>query len=338
MTVETQAEEYRKQFNFNLQVGQKLLDYERSLGPEYWNYRREWDENPRLGVLDRYPIHLDIESTNRCNMSCTMCPRTDMVQAGLFPPNRDFDVDAYAGIVRDGEGKGLRSVKLNILGEPTLHPRLSEMIRLAKDAGVIEVLVNTNGLALGQELSRKLILSGLDKLLFSFDSPYRETYNAIRKGGDYDRTLDNVRRFMGLRESMGGKTPFTRATMVMMEETRDGWEDFQRLFEPLVDSIAFTNYLRHEGHSAAVTPERRELVQSFRCPQLWQRMFVHVNGDCRVCCMDSYRSVMVGNVLTTSVPEIWLGEVYQGMRKLHMEGRAHEIPMCSRCSIIREAG
>lgn len=341
MSTAGQTGEFRKQFNFHAKVSDKLLAYEQTLGQEYWSYRHEWDTNPQEGVLNDYPIHLDIETTNRCNLRCTMCPRTDMVRAGLFPANQDFDFDAFARIIRDGAGRGLRSLKLNILGEPTLHPRLAEMIRLAKDAGIVEVMVNTNAVLLGEELSRELILSGLDKLLFSFDSPVREKYNAIRLGADYDRTLENIRTFMRVRESLGSRTPLTRVTMVLMDETREDWDRFRELFEPLVDCVAYTNYLRHEGHAEklarpdAADPEQ---ARSFRCPQLWQRMFVHVNGDCRICCMDSYVSVKVGNILEQGVPEIWRGETYRGIRRLHEQGRAHEIPMCSRCSIIRQAG
>ena len=39
--------------------------------PRYLEYRRRWMENPRNFVVEDFPIHLDIEATNRCNLK--MC-------------------------------------------------------------------------------------------------------------------------------------------------------------------------------------------------------------------------------------------------------------------------
>lgn len=47
---------------------------------DYWKYRRKWSENPQKGIVEKYPLNLDIEPTNACNLRCTMCPRTIAIQ------------------------------------------------------------------------------------------------------------------------------------------------------------------------------------------------------------------------------------------------------------------
>ena len=35
-----------------------------------------WQEIPEKKITTNFPLHLDIETTNVCNLLCPMCPRT----------------------------------------------------------------------------------------------------------------------------------------------------------------------------------------------------------------------------------------------------------------------
>ncbi|APG27355.1 hypothetical protein A7E78_05550 [Syntrophotalea acetylenivorans] len=323
--------------NFHLSPSEKIKRWEATLPPDYWEYRQKWEDFPKQKIVGGFPIHLDIEATNACNLKCVMCPRTDMIEAGTFWNIGMFDFEAYCRLIDEGINKGLCSLKYNYLGEPTLNPRLVEMIRYAKQAGVVDVMFNTNAMLLTEELSRKLIEAGLDKLFFSFDSPYPEKYEQIRAGANFDQALGNIRRFMEIREELGSLRPFTRVSIVRMKDNEDEWEAFQALFEPIVDAVAYVDYLEHTGQSNA----ERHLVDlgsrktKFCCPQLWQRMFIHPDGVATACCIDSARELQVGNVFEKSTKDIWLGEEYQKLRELHASGRFAEIPTCARCPLAQ---
>lgn len=323
--------------NFHQEPNEKIRRWEATRSPEYWEYRRKWEENPKNHIVESFPIHLDIEATNACNLKCVMCPRTTMVENGTFWKIQMFDFEVYKRLIDEGVQHGLCSVKFNYLGEPTLNPRLVDMIEYAKQAGVLDVMFNTNATRLDDELSRRLIASGLDKLFFSFDSPYRDKYNQIRVGTDYDAVLRNIKRFMEIREEMGSITPFTRVSMVRMKENWDEWDAFRELFEPIVDAVAWVDYLDHTGQN---NPERMMIPlgrrnSKFCCPQLWQRMLVHPDGVVTVCCIDAARIMQVGNIFEQSAREIWLGEKYQRLRELHVTGRFEEIPICACCPLAK---
>ena len=321
--------------NFHQTPTTRTERWESSLPDEYWDYRRRWEENPKNRVVGSFPIHLDIEATNACNLKCVMCPRTEKVEEGTFWKIQNVDLSAYKRLIDEGVKHGLSSVKFNYLGEPLLNRNLIDMIVYAKEAGILDVMFNTNATLLTEDMARKLIHSGLDKLFFSFDSPIREHYNQIRVGAEYDTTLNNIRRFMEIREELGSLKPFTRVSMVLMQENQHEWPDFQKLFEPLVDAVAYVDYL---DHGTQHNPERTAIpVQSrtntFCCPQLWQRMFVHPDGVATVCCLDAERELKVGHIFEQSVHEIWTGEAYQRLRDLHASGRFQEIPACARCPL-----
>lgn len=331
-TVETPVDH-----NFHQDTNAKVERWEATRSPQYWEYRQRWEQDPQNRVLRDYPIHLDIEATSACNLKCVMCTRTELVERKEFWKVQAFDFDKYRQLIDEGVKNGLCSIKYNYLGEPLLNKRLVEMIEYAKQAGIADVMFNTNAVLLDEETSRRLIASGLDKLFFSFDSADRDQYHAIRIGADYDQVLTNIRNFMKVREEMGAVSPFTRVSMVLMKDNQDQWQKFRQLFEPIVDAVAWVDYLDHTGQA----DQQRTVVEigsrktKFCCPQLWQRAFIHPDGVVTACCIDSAREMPLGNVFEQSLPEIWRGEKYQQLRDLHASGRFEEVPICSRCPLAR---
>jgi radical SAM protein with 4Fe4S-binding SPASM domain len=323
--------------NYHQISSEKTKQWEAHQSPAYHEYRKNWEGYPRTHTVGRFPLNLDIEATTACNLKCDMCPRTEMVKQHTMWKVEAVDYNLYTRLIDEGAAKGLCAIKYNFVGEPTLNPRLVDMIRYAKNAGVADVMFNTNGTLLDEKLSRRLIEAGLDKLFFSFDSPYREHYNAIRIGADYDKVLANIKRFMEIRKEMNSHSPFTRISMVLMQDNHKEWEDFVELFSPIVDAVGYVDYLDQGGIS---NPERSTVKKTdknkkFCCPQLWQRMFVHPDGVASVCCMDLLREIKVGTVDNNTVEEIWTGKAYQELRELHMTGRFEEIPTCASCALAQ---
>lgn len=338
MTTAAAPVETKVDHNYHQLPSDRTSAWEAAMPPEYWEYRQKWENWPKEHRIDKVPIHLDIEATSNCNLKCTMCPRTEMIDDGTFWDVKNFDFDLYTRLIDEATAKGLCSLKYNYLGEPLMNPRLIEMIRYAKDKGVVDVMFNTNATLLTERIARQLIESGLDKLFFSFDSPYREHYNKIRINAEYDKALRNIKRFMQLRDEMGSVKPFTRVSMVRMEENEHEWQAFKDLFEPIVDAVAYVDYVEHTNRTSDGKTLHQIGVKSspetkFCCPQLWQRMFVHPDGVVSVCCVDSARELSVGNIKDRTIEEIWNGPEYQKLRELHATGRIDEIPACANCHL-----
>ena len=323
--------------NFHPQPSAKQERWESTLPPEYWEYRERWNINPTNRVVEGFPIHLDIEATSACNLRCTMCPRTEMLADGTFWKVEMFDYDLYTRLIDEGVKHGLASVKFQYLGEPTMNARLVDMIKYAKDKGVVDVMFNTNATKLTDKLCREIIASGVDKVFFSFDSPDPEQFNKIRIKGDFHQVLGRIKRFHEIREEMGSVSPFTRVSMVLMKENEDQWIRFKELMEPIVDVVAWVDYVDHSSQEKSgkeLIPQEQS-KKKFCCPQLWQRMFIHPDGVVTVCCLDSARELQMGNVKEQSAHEIWTGPEYQRLRDLHAAGRSQEIPTCKGCALTR---
>src|SRR5271169_2695504 len=172
-------------------------------------------------VPDHDPVCLYLETTNRCNLLCTTCPRT---YEELEPP-ADMSWELFRSVV--DQIPNLHRAVLHGVGEPMLVKHLPRMVCYLKDRGSY-VLFNTNGTVLNAKNGRALIDAELDELR-AFDAANAESYRAIRGKNYFNRILKNVRAFRELQEREGHQKPRVSAWLTGLRETVEQLPDFVRL-------------------------------------------------------------------------------------------------------------
>ena len=172
----------------------------------------EQAETNRTAVPVKKPVCLYLETTNRCNLLCTTCPRT---YEELEPP-ADMSWELFTSIV--DQIPDLARCVLHGVGEPMLVPDLDRMVRYLKDRGTY-VLFNTNGTVLTEKNGRALIAAGLDELRVSLDASTAASYRAIRGKDYFDRVLRNVRAFRDRQGREGHSQPRVSAGLTGLKET-----------------------------------------------------------------------------------------------------------------------
>jgi MoaA/NifB/PqqE/SkfB family radical SAM enzyme len=173
-------------------------------------------------IPEHEPVCLYLETTNRCNLLCTTCPRT---YEELEPP-ADMSWQLFTSIV--DQVPNLQRAVLHGIGEPMLVKNLPRMVRYLKDRGTY-VLFNTNGTVLNEKNGRALIEADLDELRVSFDAANAESYRAIRGKNYFNRILKNVRAFRELQEREGHAKPRVSAWLTGLRETIEELPDFVRV-------------------------------------------------------------------------------------------------------------
>src|SRR6202161_3757940 len=173
-------------------------------------------------IMDADPVCLYLETTNRCNLLCTTCPRT---YEELEPP-ADMSWELFTSIV-DQIPKLHRAV-LHGVGEPMLVKHLPRTVRYLKARGTY-VLFNTNGTVLNEKNGRALIAAELDELRVSSNAANAESYLAVRGKNYFNRILKNVRAFRELQEREGHDKPRVSAWLTGLRETIEELPDFVRV-------------------------------------------------------------------------------------------------------------
>jgi MoaA/NifB/PqqE/SkfB family radical SAM enzyme len=176
--------------------------------------RRYFDHigDARGPVAEAEPVCLYLETTNRCNLLCTTCPRTFET---LEPPG-DMSWELFTAIV--DQFPNIARVVLHGVGEPMMVPALPRMIRYLKDRGTY-VLFNTNGTLLTERKGRALIDSGLDELRVSLDAAEPVAFTAVRGRDMFARITRRVRDFRALQRALGVTTPRVSLWLTGLKET-----------------------------------------------------------------------------------------------------------------------
>ncbi len=309
---------------------ENVLRSEAAEPPEYHEYRKKWEEYPEKLIVPTFPLNLDIGATSKCNLKCPMCTRTQYIKEGKFIKIQDFDMILYKKVVDEGAKNGLYALNLDNFGEAFMNPNIYAMVRYAKSKKILDVFFHTNASLMDEKKARKIIAAGLDRLIFSFDSPYQKKYEAIRIGTTFENTLGKIRAFAALKKKLGVIKPITRINCIRFPNTtQKEIDDTIKLFTPIVDAVSFIDYVNPVKSKQGVY--KKGYVSKFVCPQLLTRLTVWEDGVISPCCMDYDRTLGLGNVAQVKIKEAWDSQKRKSILKKHLEGKFYEISSCRNC-------
>ena len=131
---------------------------------------------------------LRLSVTDRCNFRCTYC----MPEEGLEWLDRS-ELLTYEELARIArvcvERWGFDGIRITG-GEPTIRAQLPRLFELLAPLGV-DLAMTTNGVKL-PELAVKLRAAGLRRVNVSLDTLRRETFLALTRRDELDRTLEGI--------------------------------------------------------------------------------------------------------------------------------------------------
>jgi radical SAM protein with 4Fe4S-binding SPASM domain len=168
------------------------------------------------------PVCLYLETTNRCNLLCTTCPRT----YETLEPEADMSWELFTRIV--DQVPDIARVVLHGVGEPMLVKDLPRMVRYLKALGAY-VLFNTNGTLLTAKKGRELAETGLDELRVSLDAADAKTFLLVRGRGYFNRIVRNVRAFREMQVRDGLALPKVSLWLTGLKETLEQLSAFVKL-------------------------------------------------------------------------------------------------------------
>lgn len=269
------------------------------------------------------PQEISLEITNRCNLNCVMCPHSTLKR-----PVGDMDFPLFKKIIAEARDT-LELIYLHLAGEPLLHPKLFKMIEFCKKKK-IPVGLSTNATLLDEGYSKELVRSNLDYLILSFDGFTPPTYEAIRRGANFDKTLLNIEKFLKIKGGRG-KNPFTVVQLIYMEKNKYEMQDFLSFWKKKEADVArakpFINLPGLDTNLGAI--KRPHTDQP--CFLLWKQLAIYWDGIAAACCFDYIGGYPVGDLKSQSLKEIWNSKAMQEIRGKHLTRKGNVIKICERC-------
>ena len=262
-----------------------------------------------------------LEITNICNLNCLFCPKTDREKAYLTIEEFNTLTDKLRGEIN--------FLYFHLMGEPLLHPRLTEFIAIAREKGFVPI-ITTNGTLLSK--AHNLTETALHKIQISLHS---QEGNAKENLEEYIRdvmefSLPAAKNGIIVVLRLWNEGGYNSKNETIMNHIA---EHVQRPWTSRYDGWKICENLYLEMDSVFEWPdtERDELSQdeSF-CYALRNQIGVLVDGTVVPCCLDHAGAIKLGNLHTQKLGEILSSPraktIYDGFTR-------HEAvePLCKRC-------
>ena len=271
-----------------------------------------------------FPTFVHVETLNKCNLKCIMCPIT------LGENKRpDMSQEVFEKIVKECAKYSdfLQVFGLYMLNEPLLDQKLPERIALAKQYGIKTTQIATNVELLSNERIKALFNSGLDELILSIESIYPEKHEKIRVGSNFSRVLKNFENLIQFKKNNDVEKPKIIVRMLAFEQNKDVWEEYTNFWlEKGADHVIIVNLHNWGGKFKEFD---RPLVGIDVCTYLWNMMVIQSDGNVSLCCLDSSGEFQLGNVKDESLYDIWHGKEFEHVRRLFKE---KNITKCKNCN------
>lgn len=290
------------------------------------------------------PMSISFEPTTSCNLRCPECPSglreftrpTGMLKQDFFKQTID---DIY---------KDILYLIFYFQGEPYLNKNFLDMVKYASSKGIYTA-TSTNAHYLTDEVARKTVESGLDRLIISIDGTTQEVYQQYRRGGRVDKVIAGARNIVKWKKELKSKTPFVFFQFLVVKPNEHQIEEIKILADEVgVDEVRFKTaqvydyendpnqlipvnekFSRYKKNKTGKHEAKNKLAN--HCWKLWQANVITWDGMVVPCCFDKDASHRLGDLKNQSFKEIWHNDNYKQFRKELMTSRKN-IDICANCS------
>ena len=174
-------------------------------------------ETPWIGPHGEVMRRLELHLTYTCPERCVFCSEDKRMAAYKPYP---VTWGRVAKVLRDHTSRG--GTHLHITGgEPSIHPRFIDVLRLAKRLG-LQTSVGTIGTMVSREAFAREAMEHLDEALFSIHGPDAATHDALtRREGSFVQVTTALRRAIELKPGFRAavNTVLTRQNAARLPET-----------------------------------------------------------------------------------------------------------------------
>lgn len=270
------------------------------------------------------PLVIQIFPIYACNQACGFCHFSIPAEKrGFVSGNLMMLGKLFVKCIDDMKGfpNKTRVLRFVGMGEPLLHPDISQMVKYAAASGVADKTeIVTNGTLLTRDMAFRLSDAGLDRLVVSAQ----------------DTSLVEKVRYM---HSFGRTHIHVKIIDCCLKKPEDE-QMFYDAYEDACDSIG----VEYAGpiypgvtFNNTVSPDRTQYGARRSnprvCPQPFATMQINPDGNVVPCYSIDYPEIS-GDANSESLPEIWNGKKLRKFRLKMLDGKEGASKACNICEIL----
>ena len=257
------------------------------------------------------PYTIKIETVYGCNRRCDFCAiHTQNIKEIKFVTLDMIKLIAHQ-IKEFFDGS---RIELTLRGEPTLHPKIFEIIKILKGITSSQVMLTSNGIVLTEDMVKKFYEAGLNILLV--DCYEKETLELMKK-------VKTEFEKYSIRE----KTPYKRyknKQYLIYNDDVYGEKVIYRNIHNTAGNVDFNKVSKY-GLYPLKEPLEKCCVSPFR------ELVIRHDGIVCLCCNDWKNQCIVGNILKDNIYDIWHTKKLNTIRKLLLNKQRGKVSPCNVC-------
>ena len=230
---------------------------------------------------------------------------------------------------------------LHVMGEPLLHPELSEMLDVAGTLG-FKVSITTNGTLLDR--CRDVLMKHSETIHKVSISLHAHEANGINLSVDqYLNSVISFAKEFALRdknvvfrlwnldtaERQGKNSENTEILEKLHTEYPEEWQKRYSGYR-----LAYRTFLELDGIFTWPVESEAEPTDVGRCHGLIQQIAILADGTVVPCCLDSEGQIALGNVFEENLSDILESDAASEMREGFKNGKMVH-PVCKKCTYAR---
>ena len=258
------------------------------------------------------PHTIQFEISTFCNAGCVFCPRNTLTR-----PQGTMTDDMFHKIIREGKAMGVHRFIPFLNGEPFINPKLFDWLDYMEKEQVSTCLFTNAELLDKKKIDRLVKYKNIEYINCSFNAATEATRLKVMPGSHFDSTKENI-------DYLIEKSPFKiKVGMTVVEDNIAEKDLFRHLWPGRAKFGDFVNWAGSKHDS------QEKIGDRIPCPQLLTHLNILWDGRVCLCCFDYDGKVILGDLNTQNLQEIW--DNSKSIRDRHLS-LDFDMPLCKNCN------
>ena len=294
----------------------------------------------RKPVWITYPFALSIESSGFCQLQCPECPTGAAV---LSREKGHMNLELFNKIIYEIKDYTFY-LNLYFQGEPLLHPQIDKIISMAAKNRFYTTL-STNAQLIDKSMSRKIVASGLSRIIISLDGFSQEVYERYRRGGKVDKVKNAILRLIEAKKKAKSPLPLVVVQSLAFTHNKHEIPSIKEWCKATgVDKLEIKTAQINEFGDGSVKPDPQKSryknssnpansipgTPYNHCWRQWSNPVITWDGQMVPCCYDKDAKYSLGNISNKTFNEIWQKNESKQFKHTILSFR-NNIEMCRNC-------
>jgi len=273
----------------------------KKLGKVYEDYRKKWKETGERLYVTSFPLQIDIDISDSCNLSCSYCFQRDF--PGWSGVNMTEEI--FRRILDEATKKGVCSINFGWCAEPLVNlDNFNRLLDIMDSYPLIDAFMHTNALNFSETVQGRVLNSKINTICFSLAEIEDET-----RKNKLDIITKNIVNFRKLRDLSGKALPIIRIGIIPTKNNKDRMKDYISFWKKYADYIELQDLF-------LLNPEEGYSKNKLSCNNPWRRLSIDSKGNVYPCCAFTCfnKNLCLGSINDCSLEKLWDSQKIKELR------------------------